>query len=235
MRIAICDDDLIFQKKLREQIRELYRDIDIAVDCFSSGEELLARCEKSTRGYDVVLLDIEMKGLDGLETADALRKKNEKTAVIFVTSHEELALKGYEVSAFRFLVKPVSREKLVEAIAAAKQDLESRKTLLIQNQEGQFLIPVAELVYIEARNQQVALFTEKGMLLQRYNINDYEKELSPYGFFRVHRSFLANMSRIRGVLRGELLMDSGAKLPVSRLREKAFAAEFRSFLKRIAR
>ena len=128
MKIAICDDDWHMQQTLRLFIDQTYQDLDMLVDGFTSGEALLAAVQKQSQPYQLILLDIEMRGIDGIETAKRLRKLLPDCYIIFITSHDEFALTGYEVAAFRYLVKPVQPEKLTEAISAVRAELSDHIT-----------------------------------------------------------------------------------------------------------
>ena len=142
LHIAICDDDLILSKTLYQFIFETYRDIDLFIDQYDSGEEFLNKIISSNKTYDLLLLDIEMDKISGIAVAKELKKLSPKTYIVFITSHDEFATVGYEVSAFRYLVKPIKKAKLVEAIEAVKTELLSRKSITVQNREGEYVIPI---------------------------------------------------------------------------------------------
>lgn len=109
MKIAVCDDDLIFQRQIKEELDRYYRSLDVLIEVFSSGESLLEAVCADPYGFFCVFMDIEMPGIDGMETTRRLRKLNRNLPVIFLTSHRDLAMDGYELNAFRFLAKPVER------------------------------------------------------------------------------------------------------------------------------
>ena len=133
MKIAICDDDWHMQQTLRTFIDETYQDLDMLVDGFTSGEALLAAIGKQTQPYELILLDIEMTGMDGIETAKRVRRVLPDCYIIFITSHDEFALTGYEVQAFRYLVKPFRPEKLREAISAVREALADQCMLHVED------------------------------------------------------------------------------------------------------
>ena len=141
MKIAICDDDLVLNKKLHQFIFETYHDIDLRIDEYRSGEEFLQKISTSKLTYDLLLLDIEMDKVNGITVAKELKQLSPKTFVVFITSHDEFATVGYEVSAFRYLIKPINKNKLIEAIEAAKEELLSIKSISFQNKDGEYIIP----------------------------------------------------------------------------------------------
>ena len=234
MRIAVCDDENICLTELVNLIQRKYKSLDLIIDTFSSGEALIAHYRKNRSPFDIVLLDIEMKGMDGLKTASSLSKYTPTPIIIFVTSHNELACSGYEVSAFRFLTKPVNEHKLVEAIEAAQNRIREAKTILVHNSKGEYVIPVDFIMYIEAQNQQVSIVTEKEQFMQRGSIGTYEKELMNDGFYPVHRSYLVNLRFVKGFNKQEIRLACDKRLPLSRLRYKDFSQNFHDFIRRTA-
>lgn len=235
MKIAICDDDLVLNRKLHQFIFETYHDIDLRIDEYRSGEEFLQKISTSKLTYDLLLLDIEMDKVNGITVAKELKQLSPKTFVVFITSHDEFATVGYEVSAFRYLIKPINKNKLIEAIEAAKEELLSIKSISFQNKDGEYIIPLNDILYFEAQNQEVLVSTTEQQLLHRGNLNDYEQRLSQEGFYRVHRSYLVNLRFVKLYSKIEIILNGGQTIPLSRLRFKEFTAFFREFVKRTAR
>lgn len=235
LHIAICDDDLILSKTLYQFIFETYRDIDLFIDQYHSGEEFLDKIVSTNKSYDLLLLDIEMEKLSGIDVAKKLKKLSPKTYIVFITSHDEFATVGYEVSAFRYLVKPIKKAKLIEAIEAVKTELLSRKSITVQNREGEYVVPISDILYLESQNQDVLIYTNEQQILHRGNLNEYEQQLSEDGFYRVHRSYLVNMRFVKSYSKMDVTLNGGVVLPLSRLRFKNFTAYFREFVKRTAR
>lgn len=232
MRIAICDDNVLTCETLRDEIERHYRSLDILIDLFSSGEKLLERIGEGTVRYEILLLDIEMDGIGGMETAKALHDAHVQTRIIFVTSHEEFARKGYEVAAFRYLVKPVHTQELISAVEAARQEVLGEKRILLQKDGETQVLYSGEITYVEAMNQEMAYHTAKETLLQRERIEHCEALLAGCDFYRIHRSYLVNMHHIKSTAKREVLLSTQERLPVSRLREKQFLAAFSDFILR---
>lgn len=235
LHIAICDDDLILSKTLYQFIFETYRDIDLFIDQYHSGEELLNKIVSANKSYDLLLLDIEMEKLNGIDVAKKMKKLSPKTYIVFITSHDEFATVGYEVSAFRYLVKPIKKAKLIEAIEAIKTELLSQKSITVHNRDGEYVIPISNILYFEAQNQDILIYTSEQQLLHRGNLNDYEQQLSKDEFYRVHRSYLVNMRFVKSYTKMDVTLSGGVILPLSRLRFKDFTTFFREFVKRTAR
>lgn len=235
MKIAICDDDWHMQQTLRLLIDEIYQDLDMLVDGFTSGEALLAAVQKQSQPYQLILLDIEMRGIDGIETAKRLRKLLPDCYIIFITSHDEFALTGYEVAAFRYLVKPVQPEKLTEAISAVRAELSDHITLHVEDGPVEALLRVKDIYYIEAQDKRVRVVLKDTAFSDRRGIDEIERALAGEDFFRVHRSYLINFRYVARLNKNEILLVSGEQIPLSRLRKKAFKNAFQAYVSRTAR
>lgn len=235
MKIAICDDDWHMQQTLRLFIDQTYQDLDMLVDGFTSGEALLAAVQKQSQPYQLILLDIEMRGIDGIETAKRLRKLLPDCYIIFITSHDEFALTGYEVAAFRYLVKPVQPEKLTEAISAVRAELSDHITLHVEDGPVEALLRVKDIYYIEAQDKRVRVVLKDTVFSDRRGIDEIERALAGEDFFRVHRSYLINFRYVARLDKNEILLVSGEQIPLSRLRKKAFKNAFQTYVSRTAR
>lgn len=235
MKIAICDDDWHMQQTLRLLIDEIYQDLDMLADGFTSGEALLAAVQKQSQPYQLILLDIEMRGIDGIETAKRLRKLLPDCYIIFITSHDEFALTGYEVAAFRYLVKPVQPEKLTEAISAVRAELSDHITLHVEDGPVEALLRVKDIYYIEAQDKRVRVVLKDTAFSDRRGIDEIERALAGEDFFRVHRSYLINFRYVARLDKNEILLVSGEQIPLSRLRKKAFKNAFQTYVSRTAR
>lgn len=235
MQIAICDDDPAVLADLSDFINRTYRDMDMLVDTYPSGEALLAAMDKRPQSYDLLLLDIELAGLDGIRAAKLLHERLPRLYIVFITSHDEFALTGYEVSAFRFLAKPIQYEKLTEAITAVRAELLQQKTIQVESGGVEAVLKVRELVYIEAQDKSVRLVQRQQAFWDHNGIEFYAQLLSSEDFYRIHRSYLINLGYVTFLRGSDVQMVNGELLPVSRLRKRQFADAFRAYIKRTAR
>lgn len=235
MKIAICDDDWHMQQTLRLLIDEIYQDLDMLVDGFTSGEALLAAVQKQSQPYQLILLDIEMRGIDGLETARRVRALLPDCYIIFITSHDEFALTGYEVQAFRYLVKPVQPEKLTEAISAVRAELADQLTLHVEDGPVEALVRARDIFYVEAQDKRVRLVTARETFCDRRGIDEVAALLAQEDFYRVHRSYLINLRYVAFMDGTTVQLVNGDQVPISRLRKKAFKNAFQAYVKRTAR
>lgn len=219
MRVAICDDDKVQLYMTKATVENAYKSLDLRVDVYISGVKLLEVLDSVK--YDLIILDIEMPELNGIDIAKKLRKIEDKTAIVFLTSHVEYALEGYEVNALRYLTKPANKEKISEIITYLIEQKKKNKKILLRNSENVEMVCVADIYYMEAQDQMIRVVTNKGEYRNRYNLGDYEKELGAYGFFRIHRGYLINIGHVLRLTGRELVMEDKISLPVSRTKEAA--------------
>ena len=220
MRVAVCDDDERQLDITKTALEQAYKSLDLLIDVYQDGNELLNRIEHIF--YDLVILDIEMPGMNGIETGKRLRAVADKTAIVFLTSHIEYALEGYEVNALRYLMKPVSVEKLSEIIRYLIERQKKERKLLLKQGDETTTVSILDILYMEAQNQNIRVVTSNGEYVNRFNLSDYEIEMTEYGFFRIHRGYLVNLGHVSRILGREVVMSDGTHLPVSRNKERIF-------------
>ena len=217
MRIAVCDDEEKFRVQARDMIEKLTNSLDVIVDTYPDGRRLLEAFDKVP--YDVLFLDIEMPGMDGIALSKKLRERNSEVHIIFLTGHVEYALEGYEVNALRYLTKPVREDKLREVLQFVMDKKNSQKQLIIKEDGEEIIISIPDILYLEAQNQYVMIYTTSGSHLIRYNITQLEKDLEGCGFFRAHRSYVVSLAKVKRLVKNDVMIETpdGEKaVPVSR-------------------
>ena len=214
MRIAICDDEEKYRITLKTILDKLLTNIDYNIDTFDDGNNLYEAFSGTT--YDLVFLDIEMPAVDGITLAKKIRSRSENVFIVFLTSHIEYALEGYEVNALRYLTKPVDIEKLKEVIRYVQEKQGSSRQIIIKEDGEEILIDINDVIYMESMNQNVRIVTAKGEHVIRYNIGDFEDQLKNDGFFRIHRGYLISLSKVKKFSKNDVIMEGDEALPVSR-------------------
>ena len=214
MRIAICDDEERYRIELKTILNKLLINADLNIDTFDDGNILADAFAASP--YDLVFLDIEMPAVDGITLAKKIRARSENVFIVFLTSHIEYALEGYEVNALRYLTKPVDIEKLKEVIRYVQEKQGSSRQIIIKEDGEEILIDINDVIYMESMNQNVRIVTAKGEHVIRYNIGDFEEQLKNDGFFRIHRGYLISLSKVKKLSGNDVILDGGETLPVSR-------------------
>lgn len=222
MRIAICDDEkpqrLLLKKYLEEWAHQ--NKVILEIEQFVSGENFLFAWEDD-RDYDLLIFDIEMGQLSGMELAAAIRKKDDEIPILFVTGYDKYMLQGFEVAALHYLLKPVNPKKLFEVLDKLRIKRKQEEKIFFQTENGPVSLPASRIWYIEARAHQCALYTEEEEYTLRASISEIAGQLSGRReFVRCHRSYLVNLHHVSAIVKPELFMDDRRRLPVSRSAEK---------------
>lgn len=200
MQITICDDEKHIRELLAEKLQELCPDAHIS--SYSSGEALLSADEEP----DILFLDIQMQGMDGMETAKVLRKKNKNLILIFVTAMEEYVFQAFDVGAFHYLVKPFSDEKFTSVFQnAAKQYKElTGNDKTAGNHENYMMITskgihrkvlMEDIIYAEVFNRKVVIHTKQEEIEYYGKLSDLENKAGE-DFFRTHRAYLVHFKYV---------------------------------------
>ena len=236
LKIAVCDDEKIFCNEMIKALYEFFGKLDLDCAAFLDGEKLITAYESGTH-FDAVFLDIEMPIKDGMETAMELRNKGFEAPIIFLTSHTEMAMDGYEVSAFRFLSKPVKEEKLQKTLRDLKRELREKKRLIIRYEGEEVVIFIDDILYVEAMNNQVSVVTIGGEYTIRKKISDIENELKEISdcFVRIHRGYIVNLFHVKKHHGNEIFITGDHVLPLSRGLVNDFKKQFFQYVRNSAR
>jgi two-component system response regulator LytT len=214
MRIAVCDDEELFRIEFKSVLDKVLINAEYDIDTFSGGSSLYEAFLKNP--FDLVFLDIEMPGIDGITLAKRLRAVSENVQIVFLTSHIEYAIEGYEVNALRYLVKPVDMNKLSEVLKYIQDKKNNSRQIMIKQEGEDIVIDISDIIYMESMDKNVRIVTSKSEYITRYNISDYEEELKNSGFLRIHRGYLISLSKVKKIVKNDVVMDGDISLPVSR-------------------
>lgn len=231
MRIAICDDEEVQRLLLQKYVEEWARDNKILLETklFNSGESFWFAWEDD-RDYDLLILDIEMGQLSGMELAADIRRKDEEIPILFVTGYDSYMAQGFEVAALHYLLKPLRKEKLfgvLDKFYKTKMKKEPEEKLLFRTERGPLSLPVSRIWYIEARAHQCILYTEDETYILCASISEMVRQLcTRRAFVRCHRSYLVNVQHISAIVKPELVLDDKRRIPVSRSAEKEVSRVF---------
>lgn len=222
LRIAICDDETEMCFALRYKLERILerRNIDGDIFEFSSGDHLLQWYNKHMGGLELVFLDIEMDGSNGMETAKALRKTDDSLQMVFVTGHPDYVFDGYAVSALDYLMKPASEEMLDNILTRAlgALHLNSEAIFLCRSGEGIQRVTKSSILYFSSEKRKVTCFTQCASYTFYGKLDDVEREVGR-GFVRIHQRYLVNVSAVECVATNEVLIKE-ASLPISRSYQK---------------
>lgn len=230
--VAICDDEQEMSEQIRLMTAAFFRkkNREATIVQFSRGEDVL----HYDKQIDILFLDIQMEGIDGIETARRLRKQRFGGFLIFITILKELVFQSFEVGAYDYLVKPVEEAyfvKMMERLFSSMQNA-VEASLLIQKGYESRMIPLADLVFCEIIDRKIYLHLSSLEVVDYYEkIKRLETKLDSR-FFRCHRSYLINLNYLRGYKNGIAYLEGGKEIPVSRLRSKEFSNVMLQYMKR---
>lgn len=217
-RIAIIDDSPADSRLSSALAGEWAQSRSAAVQTqtFGSAEEFLYLYEQD-KCWDMLLLDIEMTGMDGVKLARRIRSDSEAVQIIFITGHSDYIAEGYDVAALHYLMKPVDREKFMQVLDRAAERLRrAERTLMLKSADELIRLPLGKILYLEAARNYVSIRTEDGGVhTVRRRLGDFAGELDKR-FLRVGRSYIVNLSKLGRVGRNELQFSDGSVIPLPR-------------------
>ena len=233
-KLAIVEDDDSAAQQLQTYFSQ-YSDensVEFDIQRFSNGVDFISDYQSV---YDIVLMDIEMPMMDGMETARRLRAIDENVILIFVTNMAQQAINGYEVNAVNFLVKPVSYFKFSHAISKVIDKIVMRhdEVITVRAKESFYRLSVREIIYIEVYGHFLYYYTAKGKIEARGSLVQTEKELEPLGFARCNDCYIVNL---RYVLqfnsKGVKLGGCEEEIPISRRKKNEFLDKLNMYINR---
>lgn len=221
MRIAICEDDDAMQTSLKKIIEDWAESgsTDVDVLCYPSAEAFLFAWPEMS--FDLAFLDIQMKQMTGIELASFIRKTDSNMLIVFITSFAQYVLKGYDVNALHYLIKPVSIAKILPILDKAKLICMSRQDLfiLVTDGAGRLKLSFSDIYYISISSHTASVHVGSNVYYMRKTIDEL-LEILPDCFVRVHRSHVVNLYKVDCMYKDSLLLSTGETLPISRNNSK---------------
>lgn len=223
MRIAVCDDDPMELHKIRSSLEQYVslhqKEADIAVYAYPDGDSLLDGMKRLGK-FDLMILDILMPGMNGIELASEIRGGGDFGKIIFLTSSPEYAVDSYKVGAFYYLLKPFHQEELFSLIRKAHLAIGNEQGSSIMLKRGGMLtkVELRMLSFAESANHNVLFHLKGGEVIDCFgSLQDYESNLLADGrFVRCHKSFFVNMDFVKSVTNKEFILTDGQLIPISR-------------------
>ena len=230
IEIAICDDEKIIIKRIADLIKK--QNTDCHIESFQAGNELLA----AKRHFDLIFLDIQMEGINGMETAKAVREYDRKAVIVFVTAVKEYVFDAFDVGAFHYLLKPIGEEKFAEVFENAVKEIKERQiqketpTLFIKTKNKNYTFNQNEIIFIESRNRKAEIHTTKNTLEVYAVMNELQQELGN-SFYRCHRGYLVNMEHITEYSSDMIEMDNGERVYLAKEKYQEFVKAYMRYLR----
>lgn len=221
MKIALCDDDNNDLLQLQQYLENF--NTSLSYDSIHSAVDLIEAFKNDF--YDLVFMDIEMQPINGLTAAKIIKKKYEKTLIVFTTISRKYSIIGYEV-AFRYLVKPLIYENFIQVLRISIWK-SSPRNVWIDNH----VLPADSIYLVEVFKHNIVVHTQEKKYDLRNSLKNIESILSGCHFIRPHNSYLVNLDYIVNVTQAEIIMKNGMAITISRSRKKQFFEEFSHYIK----
>lgn len=216
VHFAICDDNNIDSNYVSNLVNKWAneRKYQINIDIFDSAEAFLFHYD-GDKDYDILLLDIEMKKMDGVTLAREIRKTNKSVQIVFITGYSDYIADGYDVEALHYLMKPLKEEKLFVVLdRAVNRIIQNEKYLLLNYYDETIRIPLHEIVYIEVDRNYVTIHSNQDYKIKK-TLGEIEKELDKR-FFRIGRSVIVNLKYISRVTKTDVFLANNTILQLPR-------------------
>ena len=226
--IAVVDDEKVIREHIREMIENQKPDCHVA--CFSSGEEFL----NAAKAFDIVFLDIQMDGMNGIEAAKETRENNADTVLIFITGIKEYVFEALDLYAFHYLLKPVTKQKFTEVFGQALREaglrkMRRKKQLFINTRNKGITIDADNILYIESVSRKVEIHTTQEVIEAYGALGELETQLGGT-FYRCHRGYLVNMAHITEYKRDCITLTGGETVYLTKKKYGEFVNAYMWYL-----
>ena len=230
IKIVVADDEQQERESMCAHLRRLAGEVreELCVQTYASGSALLADYDGSA---DLVCLDIDMPGQDGLSVAREVRRLDRQVLILFITNLAQMAIRGYEVQALDFLVKPVSYYSFALKMKNALQMLRERKvrSIVLTTAEGKRILSTDELLYAEVRGHYLYYHTAEETIRQKATLRELEEKVEGLSFKRCNQCYLVNLKHVSAVQKDDIRIGQ-EWIRISRPRKKAFLQSLASYM-----
>ena len=223
IRIGIVEDDPASAQLIVDYLKRYQSEFnqEFTVSLFDDGETLVERYKPT---YDILLMDIEMARMNGLQAAKKIRERDDSVVIVFITAAPQYAISGYEVQALSYVLKPVPwfafSQELKRSIDAVRR--RNDDSMLVETGTNQMRVLLSDILYIESIRHTIIIHTFDGKLSITGTLKELETRLAEHDFFRSNSCYLVNLRHVTGVRDQDSVMSNGELLRISRPRKKAF-------------
>lgn len=230
IRVAVVEDEALFADQMQQYLEKYKqeRGHNLQVTGFADGDEIAEHYS----GFDIILMDVQMKYMDGMTAAEIIRRKDSEVVLIFITNMPQYAIRGYAVGALDYLVKPVSYFAFSQLMDKAVERIERRREKYIVLTGGGEMrrLAVSRIYYVESQNHNLIFNTADGGFVAAGTMQKTEEELKALGsFYRCGKGYLINLEHLDAVREGEAVVH-GNIVPVSRTKKAALMAALAAYV-----
>lgn len=225
IKIAVVEDEKIYVEQISEYLRQYGKEQaeELQVTVYRDGDAITAEYKAQ---FDIIFMDIQMKFVDGMTAAEEIRRKDSEVIIIFITSMSQYAIRGYEVNALDYVLKPVTyfafSQKLGKAIARLKK--RNTRYITVSVKGGIRRVEVSDIYYVESQGHTLTYHTKDGEILSSATMKSAEAQLEESNFSRGNKCYLINLEHVEGV-KDKCAVVKGKNLPLSRSGLKGFMQE----------
>lgn len=228
MKIAICDDELVQREYISVNVQRYFNEkvIPVCIQEYESAEELWFQFDLNS-DIDIVLLDIQMAGMDGVSLAKKLRSKNEALSIIFITAMTDYIFEGFQVNAINYLLKPYEEEKLYDCLNKAMEQCNKQDSYLLLRVEKEIVkIKKDHIIRVESEGHYLNIFTGEQSYRIKRSMKEMESVLIEDNFFKISRSDILNLYSIARITPKEVSLMNGDKILVPRGKHREISEAF---------
>lgn len=230
---AICENEVIQAEWLQSLVEEYAasKHVSVQINIWESAEIFLFHYAEN-KDVDIILLDIQMSEMTGMEMARQLREEDDSVALLFITGLTDYISEGYSVEAIDYLVKPLKKEKLFQALdrLLAKYPVKE-EFLLVEQDDEQIKISRDDILFIEVEGREIKVVMKKQVIFLKDSLQNFSKRLNQEQFVQPYRNIVVNCSRIKRIRKGTLIMDDGSVIPVSRRNQQKVVTAFTNYFR----
>ena len=229
MKIVICDDNLNIISEIKEMLNEYsaIKNIPLEISAFDNGNAVL----DSNENYNIAILDVEMPDMNGIALGEELRKRNKQIVLIYLTAHSQYLDSALNLNAARFFEKPIDKDRFFSGMDNALERIDNTTiNFFIRDDKTQVRITAESIIYIEISHRKTKVVTEDKTYFTTHTLDYFKDRLVSSIFAQPHKSYIINFNFITAYERGEIVLDSRYKIPISRSKQTEFHKSFVRFM-----